>query len=806
MRLLLVLCVMCVCDVALGQSECSVIIPYPSMVHLTSAELNLYKLSDPCSVRCKPGYSGDACVLVPNVSSVPQGPWNVAGYYTSAEGGLKKMALSLTNSYSSVSFTGSDNTLVGLFNNQLASSKVNLISLSSQTVTTILSLQYLDALQVRYGMIFVAKAVSLSGPFDISVLSGPPYSLVPFMNISLRAANIEIFQDKGMNTSFVFSTASSTRYQLRACYPNGTCNLWYTATSPISSMVCGADCPNSLYVALLKSVYQVSRTGATLLVTSAKLVNCMASSPGINTILYRTGTSVVQMSLGANGTHLIYPNVMTTDSALELCSGTCCSLDISESNALIMLVEDGMISMVESMQMPCPSWYTSAPVVSTSMSDCYPCPNAPENGYLVPGSSMCAWRCQAGFTQVGSQCVSLRPAPCPRYYYDAGGDCLPSGMPWAPEGHYRLRVNASEIGYALPPSTTNVGYVFGAGVIVQPPYVASPGNKVSFSAMTQTLYGSLADSNVWQVMTVNLSVSAKSKCGYNRNNELYYLMQQDGILWVGFYMRTGLGLAFQEHCLWGLDVSKSSQNITQAVRVSTYWSVAGAVCSATGDEAGNAYVIQCGTNFISMAPAGGGMLKVVAGQSNRGYQDGDLLSGRMSSPSSVVYYKNRLFVADTGNCVLREVDLIRGRMSTVAGLKGVCERMDGGVLGARAGLVYPTNLTLTSAPGFFLFTDQGRNEDVATIRQYHADSGTVTTIQTSIIRGVTALASMGDRVYVHAQSTGAFYKAVAVASAQSQSATPGPGGAGTVTGRCTAVLVLRRRILRGRGRKATRLG
>jgi hypothetical protein len=30
------------------------------------------------------------------------------------------------------------------------------------------------------------------------------------MNILLRAANIEIFQNKGMNTSFVFSMALST--------------------------------------------------------------------------------------------------------------------------------------------------------------------------------------------------------------------------------------------------------------------------------------------------------------------------------------------------------------------------------------------------------------------------------------------------------------------------------------------------------------------------------------------------------------------------------------------------------------------
>jgi hypothetical protein len=91
MRPLLVLCVMCVGDVTPGQSEYSVVIPYPSMVHLTSAELNLYKLSDICSVMCIPGYCGDECMVVQNVSSVPQGPWNVAGYYTSAAGGLEKM-------------------------------------------------------------------------------------------------------------------------------------------------------------------------------------------------------------------------------------------------------------------------------------------------------------------------------------------------------------------------------------------------------------------------------------------------------------------------------------------------------------------------------------------------------------------------------------------------------------------------------------------------------------------------------------------------------------------------------------------
>lgn len=770
-----------------GQSGCSVIMPYPGMTYLTPTQLNLYKLTDPCSVMCKPGYFGDSCLLISNVSRVTQGPWNVEGYYTSAVGAVKNMALSLSNQYTGVSFTGSDSTLVGLYNSQLFFSGLKLISLSSQTTINMLSMPFLDAVQVRYGQIFVARSTNTNnpelGPFEISVVKGPPYTLVPYMNISLRAANIEIFQDKGTHTAFVFSISSKSEYQLRACYPNNTCNLWYTANSPISSMACGMDCPHAVYIALQKSIHRVSSAGATVVITSPFLINCMASSPALNTLLYRTGATVQQLSLGANGTSAsgrYYPNVMTIGVYTGVCTGTCCSLDISDSGALIMLVEDGLIQMVESIQMPCPNWQTSKSFVSTSVSDCVACPAAPTNGYLIPGSSTCSWRCSNGFTKLGSQCVSLPTQPCPRYFYSAGWACLPSGMPWAPGGYYRVKVNSSQVGYIKPPSINYFGYVFGAGTAVIPPYVVSMGPTVSFASMTMNLYGAMANSNAWLVMTVRLPYIAQEQCGNNINNDFYYLMQQGGVLWVGFFMRTGNEGKYEKHCLWGLDVSKSAQNITTPVNVSGSWSVGGYICSATGDGAGNAYVIQCGTNFVSKAPFGGGGLTVVAGQSVKGYLDGPVLLGLFNLPSSVVYYNQRLFVADTGNCVLREVDLVRGGLATVAGMIGVCERLDDRIGGTVAGLVYPTNLTLTVYPGVFLFSDKGTLETTPTIRQYNADSGSVLTIQASVIPGVTSLAGFGDRVHVHAQSTGAYYEAVALSAKCPEGSISQQGGAQSI--------------------------
>ena len=765
----------CVVRLAAGQSACSVIMPYPGMQYLTSSQLALYGLTDSCSVACKPGYYGDACNPIPNISATPLGPWNVQGYYTTSVGQLKGMSLSLSTQYSGLSFTGGDSTLVGLYNSQIATSAVKLLSLSSLSITTMLSFPpFLDAVQVRYGQVFVARAFSNSGPYDISTINGPPYTTSVFMNISLRAANIEIFQDKGMNTAFVFSTSAATQYQLRACYPNGTCNLWYTGTSPISSLGCALDCPYAVYIAVQSSIYRVNSTGKTLLVQSPFLITCMTTSPALNTIVFRTNTTVQQLSLGGNGTNILYPNVMTLGVATGVCSGTCCSLDISDSNSLIVLAENGFIHVIEAMQMPCPMGQTSPAVTSRDVSACYSCPPAPINGYLVPGSSVCAWACNVGFTVLGSQCVALPLPPCPKFFYNDGGRCLPSPMPWAPAGSYLVQLNSSLVGYVKPPSTSLSGYVFGAGVAQVQPFVMSWGPTVSFAAMTQNLYASFKDSNVWQVMVVQLSLKAQSQCGYNINNAFYYLMQQGGILWAGFYMRTGASLAFQQHCLWGLDVSKTPSNLTNPVNVSGYWSVGGQVCSATGDGAGNAYVIQCGTNFISKAVAGGGLV-VVGGRSSAGYLDGAALAGLLNAPSSVVFYNQRLFVADTGNCVLREVDLARSALSTVAGKPGVCERLDGGLNGAAAGVMYPSNLTLTAYPGFFLFMDQGVSEATPTIRQYHADSGSVVTIQASSIPGVTCLAGLGDRVLISAQSTGAFYE-IGAASGQC------PGGSVSLQG------------------------
>jgi len=188
-------------------------------------------------------------------------------------------------------------------------------------------------------------------------------------------------------------------------------------------MTCGMDCPNFIYVSWGNVIYKVGSTAATPILTSPGQINCMGSSLSLNTLLYRTGSSVLQLSLGANGNNLAY-SLMD-----KLPSTEYCSVDISDSNAMIMLVENGVVRVIETLQKPCPDWQTSEAVTSTSPSSCYPCPVAPENGHLLPGSSTCAWQCLVGFVLLGSQCVSQPNPPCPKYFYEDGGACFHQGCP-----------------------------------------------------------------------------------------------------------------------------------------------------------------------------------------------------------------------------------------------------------------------------------------------------------------------------------------------------------------------------------------
>ena len=316
--------------------------------------------------------------------------------------------------------------LVGLHNQQSLGSTLVLVSLVNRQQTSILAAPsggYLDALQVRYGAIFIARALSLNGPYDISMVTGSLstglYGTSVFMNISIRASLIEICRDKGMNTSFVYSNAFSTANKLYACYPGSGCVLWTTSVG-VTGMVCGIDCLDAVFVSTRSVLLKVTSSTSVTVVSSTSTINCISSVPELSVVLFRTGTVVKQLSVGASGSTL-YDSVLTLDAPTTACT-VCCSLDVSDSNAQIMLVEGGLINTVEAFQQPCGYEMRCYPVISNASSSCFACPQPPANAFMVMGSPTCQWQRQRGFTSVGTQCVALSAMlPCqPRFIYRDG--------------------------------------------------------------------------------------------------------------------------------------------------------------------------------------------------------------------------------------------------------------------------------------------------------------------------------------------------------------------------------------------------
>lgn len=756
------------------QTTCTQLIPYPGMQYLTASQLAQYKLTNPCSVICKPGFYGDFCTPIPSTSPVPQGPWNQVGYYTTGFGVLQTMSLSVANYISQISFTSSDSLLIGLYYPYA----VVLISLNTRQQTQILSsasIGYsLDAIQVRYGRVFIARSKSPTGPFDISTLTGQlqvgPYSTQPFMSISARALLIEIFIDKGMSTAFVFSMYP-TQGRLLACYPDGSCTPWLTVDG-VTGVVCGMDCPRAVFISVGSTILNVTSNSYSTLVSSStnSLINCIASSPGLNTLLYRTNTYVNQISLGTFK-NAIYNAVLTLSNPTVSCS-QCCSLDISDSQSLVILVENSVINTVESLQQLCPFESSSLPVYSTSSAACFACPPPPSNAYLVTNSPSCGWRCLGGYAQFGSQCIAAISPPCPAFFYPAPSDqlfgqCLPSVMPWAPGGTYLALVVAStpDYIYTSAPGTVSPPYILAAGLVSG--LASELASGILFLAKASALYVSQASTAAFRALNLFAPAMDPTVCNSASNNYYYYLTQQGGYLWVGFVLRATLATT-STNCLWALDTRNllNTGSLTVPVAQAQYWTLGGQVCSATGTAGTQVFVILCGTNYILQTQmAAAAVFSIYAGQLDSGYLDGSVQTALFSAPTSLVHFNQRLYVTDTNNCVIREIDLLRNTTWTVAGTAGVCERQDG----LPNSLRYPTSLSLTPYDGFLLFMDKSPDESAPTIRQYHTVTGYVWTAAVSALPLVTTPLALGSSLILHANSTGLYYRLTA-------SSTPCPPG------------------------------
>ena len=688
----------------LAVAGCGVAMPYTSMKYLD--QLTRYRLTDECTVTCNPGYTGDFCQNQTLLHSrLPTGPWNQVGYYTTGSGTLRTQSINVTD-IDYVQYTKQDSVLIGILNAFYAGSRVVEIALYSRSIKTVMTPSVggtFDSLLVRGGVAYLARTWKrgLTELYDVVALSAT-YTPEPLVHTSARVGLMEVFIDKGMVTTFVYLLSAGSK-TINACYPDGTCPVW-TSDIDVSGMACGADCPNVLYLSSGSNLYRVTSDGKALLGSTGSAIYCLTGMSALNVLLYKSATVMYQHNLATSANRSLALGI--PDSGLK----KICSLDVSELYNQILIVQEGVIRTLEATQVICGYGLTSQALLATDATACTPCPAPPANAFWVEGSATCEWVCLAGFTRVGSKCVVPVVAPCPSYFVmDAlnPGLCTPSQLPWAGQGKYLESMQYSNL-LTLPGTSS--------------PY---PTTAVANSVLIEASGGIFSVSrNGGSWNTITLASFNHPICpASTTNNVYYYLSSRGGIMWVGFFYSGG---AQQKHCLWAVDASSVVAGQSTPMRVMQAWGIGNKLCAATGD-ASFTYLILCDTHFISYAQLGSSLLHPLAGSVRAGYLDDSLRASLFNEPSSLVLHDSRLYVADTGNCVIRELDLLRDTVYTVAGTAGLCQRIDD-ILQVGA-LVYPTNLTYTQFDGFFLFVDKYKTNSVAFIRQFHVPTCTVRTVK-----------------------------------------------------------------------------
>jgi trimeric autotransporter adhesin len=145
------------------------------------------------------------------------------------------------------------------------------------------------------------------------------------------------------------------------------------------------------------------------------------------------------------------------------------------------------------------------------------------------------------------------------------------------------------------------------------------------------------------------------------------------------------------------------------------------------DSQGNLYIADAGNNVIRKVTAATGNISTFAGNGTRGYSGdtGAAASATLNSPEGVtVDSSGNVFIADTGNNVIRKVTAATGNITTVAGngTRGV-----NGGLATVAELNAPEGVVVDSLGNLFI-ADTGNN----LIRKVTASSGKINNIAGSL--------------------------------------------------------------------------
>ncbi|XP_032357248.1 NHL repeat-containing protein 2 [Etheostoma spectabile] len=109
-------------------------------------------------------------------------------------------------------------------------------------------------------------------------------------------------------------------------------------------------------------------------------------------------------------------------------------------------------------------------------------------------------------------------------------------------------------------------------------------------------------------------------------------------------------------------------------------------------------IADTGHHRILVVSSTGQLLHVIGGPKS-GRQDGNLSQASFNSPQGVAIKGDAVYVADTENHLIRKIDLLEGRVSTLAGVGAQGTDKEGGAMGPQQPISSPWDVTLGTAGG-----------------------------------------------------------------------------------------------------------
>ncbi len=143
------------------------------------------------------------------------------------------------------------------------------------------------------------------------------------------------------------------------------------------------------------------------------------------------------------------------------------------------------------------------------------------------------------------------------------------------------------------------------------------------------------------------------------------------------------------------------------------------------DSTGNLYILDSNNNVVRKVAAATGVITTIVGNGRSGYSgdNGPAISAQLYYPAGMALDgQGNLYIADSGNNVVREVTAATGVITTVAGNGTSGYSGDNGAATA-AELSYPAAVALDSAGNLYIADTYNQ-----VIRKVNASSGTISTI------------------------------------------------------------------------------